>query len=162
MWFSIVLLMIAGALLGISMMESADQRKIGIVRMIIYFLFHIVITTEIIKQVWRAKQIRDNVIFGVISGYISLGLIGFFICLSIELLHPGSFRGLYAEGATVESTTDRLIYFSFITLLTVGYGDIVPVTSSAEKATILIGLLGQFYLVIITATIIGKYINQSS
>ena len=162
MWFSIVLLVIAGALLGISMVESADQRKIGIARMIIYFLFHIVITTGIIKQVWRAEQISDNVIFGVISGYISLGLIGFFICLSIELLHPGSFRGLYVEGATVESTTDRLIYFSFITLLTIGYGDIVPVTSSAEKATILIGLLGQFYLVIITATLIGKYINQSS
>ena len=161
-WFFIVLLVIAGILLGTAMVESIDQRKIGIARMIIYFLFYMVITVETIKQVWQSKRISENVIFGVISGYISLGLIGFFICLSIELLHPGSFQGLYINDAKIESITDRLIYFSFITLLTVGYGDILPVTSAAEKATILIGLLGQFYLVIITATIVGKYINQSS
>ena len=162
MWFFIILLVIAGILLGCSVVDGVDQRKIGITRMIIYFLFHVVITNEIIKQVWRAKRISENVIFGVISGYISLGLIGFFTCLCIELLHPGSFQGLYLGEVTVDRITDRLIYFSFITLLTVGYGDIFPVTPTAEKATILVGLLGQFYLVIITATIVGKYINQSS
>jgi len=54
------------------------------------------------------------------------------------------------------------MYFSYITLMTIGYGEITPLTPLAQKATILIGLAGQFYLVIITATIVGKYINQSN
>ncbi len=162
MWFLIILVVIAAILFGFSQAVSVDQRQLGIARMFIYFLFYVVTAIEIIKQVWQSKKISENVIFGVISGYISLGLIGFFICLSIELFHPDSFLGLYMGEASVESLTDRLIYFSFITLLTVGYGDILPGTLVAQKAAILIGMMGQFYLVIITATIVGKYINQST
>lgn len=162
MWFLIVLVLIAAFLFGFSQVVSVDPRQLGITRMLIYFMFYAVIAVETIKQVWQAKKVSENMIFGVISGYISLGLIGFFICLSIELVHPGSFQGLYTGETTVESLTDRLIYFSFITLLTVGYGDILPITTVAQKAAILIGMMGQFYLVIITATIVGKYINQST
>ena len=45
--------------------------------------------------------------------------------------------------------------------MTIGYGEITPVTLLAQKATILIGLLGQFYLVIITAIIVGKFLTQN-
>ena len=45
-------------------------------------------------------------------------------------------------------------------MMTIGYGDIAPVTVLAQKATILVGFSGQFYLVIITAIIVGKFINQ--
>ena len=44
--------------------------------------------------------------------------------------------------------------------MTIGYGDIIPDTSLAQKASILIGMVGQFYLMIITAIVVGKYINQ--
>ena len=53
------------------------------------------------------------------------------------------------------------MYYSYITLLTIGYGDILPVSALAHKAAILIGLMGQIYLVVITAIVVGKYINQS-
>jgi hypothetical protein len=43
--------------------------------------------------------------------------------------------------------------------MTIGYGDIVPVKPLAQKAAVLIGLLGQFYLVILTAVVVGKYIG---
>ena len=162
MWFFLFLLVVTAVLFGTNQVERIDHREIRIIKMIIYFLFYVVVAIETIEQVWKAKKINVNVIFGVISGYISLGLIGFFICLSIELLHPDSFQGVYIDERNAESLTDRLIYFSFVTLLTLGYGDILPVTLLAEKATILIGLLGQFYLVVITATIVGKYINQSA
>ncbi len=162
MWFFVVLLAITVVLLGTSLLGGIDARSVGVSRMIIYFLFYIVVSIETIKQVWQARRISESVIFGVVSGYISLGLLGFFICLSIELVHPDSFHGLYTGETMTIAVTDRLIYFSFITLLTIGYGDILPVTLLAEKATVLIGLMGQFYLVIITATIVGKYINQSA
>jgi hypothetical protein len=55
---------------------------------------------------------------------------------------------------------DELLYYSYVTLMTIGYGEIVPITSIARKASILIGLMGQIYLVVLTAIIVGKYINQ--
>ena len=125
--------------------------KIGVL-----FIFHLIVAFEIIKQIWQAKKVNRNVIYGLISGYISLGLIGFFICLSVELVRPGSFQGLLNFG----DITSGLMYYSYITMLTIGFGDIVPITLVAQKATILIGLMGQFYLVIISAVVIGKYITK--
>ena len=87
-------------------------------------------------------------------------LIGFFICFTIELAFQGSFQGVLLEGAQVALLAEKLMYFSFITLMTIGYGDILPVTDLAQKAAMLIGLLGQFYLVIITAVVVGKFIMQ--
>ena len=94
-------------------------------------------------------------------GYICIGLVGFFICMAVELLEPGSFSGLPTIDLNPESNRDGLVYYSFITLLTIGYGDISPVTQLARNASILIGLMGQFYLVIVTAVVIEKYIRHS-
>ncbi|MCK8520789.1 potassium channel family protein [Aquimarina sp. D1M17] len=95
------------------------------------------------------------------SGYISLGFLAFFLFMTIELLHPGSFSGsLLATNNDVERF-DSILYYAYITLLTIGYGEIVPVTPVAQKAAILVGLIGQFYLVIVTAVIVEKYIVHS-
>ena len=162
MWFFIVLLVITAVIIGSSWVEGADQRTLNFIRLGIYFLFYATVTSELIKQVWKSPRVDDDVILGLISGYLSIGLIGFFICLTIEIAEPHSFSGLFSEGYDPTQLTDRFIYFSYITLLTIGYGDILPVTTLAERATILIGLSGQFYLVIITAVIVAKYIHHSN
>ena len=131
------------------------------VRLVVYFLFYIAVTIEIIKQVWRAERVSKNVIMGLMSGYISIGLLGFFLFLSIELMDPGAFNGLLLNEANAAAKVDSLIYYSYITLLTIGYGEIYPVTPVAQKAAILVGLIGQFYLVIITAVVVEKYIRHS-
>ena len=125
-----------------------------------YFIFYGIVTIEIIHQVWKAKVVGKNVILGLISGYISLGLLSFFLCLTIEIFHPNSFSGFVNSSTT--DMPEQLMYYSYITLMTIGYGDILPVTPIAQKAAVFIGLIGQFYLVILTAIVVGKYINQSS
>lgn len=130
------------------------------IRFAILFLFYGLVTLEIILQVWRSKHVNQTVILGLISGYICLGLLGFFICTSIELIAPGSFDGLVPREVNPSENTEGLIYFSYITLLTIGYGDIAPVTRMARSASLLIGLIGQFYMVIITAIVVGKFISQ--
>jgi hypothetical protein len=60
---------------------------------------------------------------------------------------------------SIGEKSDSLLYFSFITLMTIGYGEILPATATAQKASILLGLMGQFYLVIITAVVVGKYMK---
>lgn len=120
------------------------------------------VTLAIIYQIWNAKKVNEMVILGVISGYISLGLVAYFICLSIEMFYPGSFQGLLTSFNNPELKNDSIMYYSYITMLTIGYGDVLPITQIAQKSSILIGLMGQFYMVIITAIIVGKYISQSA
>ena len=160
LWFYLAIL----AILALIFMFNLEDRNgsFSYMKMVLYFLFYGITTYHLIKQVLSSAIINKNVIFGLISGYISIGLIGFFICLAIEVSNPGSFEGLNLISGNSDSLTEALMYFSYITLLTIGYGDILPVTVLAQKAVILIGLMGQMYLVVLTAIVIGKYINQLS
>ncbi|WP_299439263.1 ion channel [uncultured Aquimarina sp.] len=160
MWFFIVLLLVSGIVFSADIIENKDDTLRPFLNMGVSFLFYTIVTFEIVKQIWQTKIVNKNVIFGLISGYISLGLISFFICLSIEMVYPGSFEGLNVTIDQSQSFTERLMYYSYITLMTIGYGEIVPVTSLSQKAAILIGMMGQFYLVILTAIIVGKYVNK--
>ena len=141
---------------------NIKYRGVHLVRFTLYFLFYVIITFEIIKQIWRISEVSKDLIMGVISGYISLGLVGFFIFMAIEISHPGSFDSAFlTDSLTINEKADSLMYFSYITLMTIGYGEVIPVTPAAQKASILLGLLGQFYMVIITAVTVGKYINYT-
>ncbi len=161
-WIIVLVLIIIGGVFAFSALNKTYSILFNHLKTGILFLFYIIVTFELIKQIWKAKLVDKKIIFGVISGFISLGFIGFFICISIEIVNSGSFAGLYVMNDASNILTERLMYFSYITLLTIGYGDIIPLTHIAQKATILIGLMGQIYLVIITAIIVGKYINQVS
>jgi len=148
-----------GMLLYLSrMVLQEDQRyHFELIRLGFYSIFYTIVTVEIILQVWLIKKVNQNVIFGLICGYISLGLIAFFLVFIIELSQTGSFSGL-PENHNSGALRESLLYYAFITLMTIGYGDMTPLTPIAQKAAILIGLSGQFYLVIITAVVIEKYI----
>lgn len=162
MWFFIGLF--GGAtLIFVSSLITGNEMDIpGYMRLAIYFLFYSIVTIEIIKQVWRAKKVGKNVIIGLMSGYVSLGLVAFFIFLSIDIATPNSFEGILLEQTGEGGRVDSLLYYSYITLLTIGYGEIIPITQVAQKAAILVGLAGQFYLVIITAVVVEKYIRHSN
>lgn len=136
---------------------TGENIEFQIFRFALLSLFYTIVTYEIIRQVWMTAEVSKSVIFGVMGGYLSVGLIGFFLVLGIEIAEPGSFLGIDYSGGS--SRSEDLFYYAYITLMTIGYGDITPDSLLAQKASILIGLLGQFYLVILTAVVVGKYIN---
>lgn len=143
-------------------MTDVENMHIDLLRFGFYFLFYVVITYEIIKQIWFIKEVSKDLIIGVVSGYMTLGLVGYFIFMAVEMAQPGSFdSSLFTDTFTIAEKSDSLLYYSYITLMTIGYGEIVPVTTVAQKAAILLGLCGQFYLVIITAVVVGKYLNYA-
>ncbi len=120
---------------------------------IIYFFF---LSTEVFYQILKAKDITIGVIAAVLCGFIMLGLIGGSAFSIIEIFEADSFRNL----SVGENRFSDLIYFSFITVLSVGYGDITPATVIAKKAAMFFGLLGYFYGVVVIGIIIGKYISK--
>jgi len=161
MWFFIALFLVSAFIFGSSMVSRAENTENILVRLSIYFVFHIIVTWNIIQQVWKAKRVTKNVIMGLMSGYISLGFLAFFLFMSIELVQPGSFQGVLMNSENLELRADAIMYYAYITLLTIGYGEIVPAVPVAQKAAILVGLIGQFYMVIITAVVVEKYIKHN-
>lgn len=160
----VIFLAISTIFVAFTFFDSTLNENYNYIKLTSYFIFYGFVTIEIVKQVWNAKDVGKNVILGLISGYISLGLLSFFLCLTIEIIYPNSFSGITTHAINIgpSEMSDSLMYYSYITLMTIGYGDILPITPIAQKAAIFIGLIGQFYLVVLTAIVVGKYINQSS
>lgn len=135
--------------------------SISFVKLISYFLFYGVVTYQIMEYVFLSKKVTGDVILGIICGYLSLGLLSFFLFFIIEYFEPNSYSNIVFSPGTADIAKEQLMYFSYVTLLTIGYGEIVPLSEVAQKGAILVALMGQFYIAILTAIVVGKYINQA-
>ncbi len=76
----------------------------------------------------------------------------------VNVLIPGSFNISTSESA-FEQLQD-FIYFSFVTLATLGYGDIVPLSATARALSIIEAVFGQFYIAILVAGLVAAYITK--
>lgn len=123
---------------------------------IIYVLYFVLLSIEVYSQILKAKEVTFSVVAAVLCGFIILSLIGGYTFIIIEVLHTGSFRNLTADGGGIVD----LVYFSFITVLSIGFGDITPVSSLAKNVTVFFGLIGNFYSVVVIGIIIGKYSSK--
>ena len=108
----------------------------------------------LVQNFLDSKTINLQVVMGAVSGYLVIGFIGASTIEMMDFHHPGSFK---LSGA---HDSFDYYYFSFISLVTVGYGDIVPLTSPAKSLTIFISIIGQFYMAIGLASFVGKFMNQ--
>ncbi|GHB20081.1 hypothetical protein GCM10007094_05040 [Pseudovibrio japonicus] len=131
-------------------------------QLVIYFIFHAIVALVLIEEMLFAQEKNYRVVLGVLSGYISIGMVSFFLFVLIEHMYPGSFKGLPVEDMETHSQEEAILYVAFITLMTIGYGDIVPVAPLARKAAIIVGLAGQFYMVVLTAIIVGKFLHMKT
>lgn len=120
-----------------------------------YSVFCFSITLRILRKVLGAGRVSAELLAATMCGFVLLGMVGTFLFVLIAVVQPGAFAHVPPEPGTVQA----LNYFSFVTLLTVGYGDIVPLNNVARKATVLLGLLGHFYDLFVVSVIVGKYVG---
>jgi len=120
--------------------------------------FFVMVTIALISHVARAKKVYGSTILCAVNSYLLLGLTMSILMLILNLVVPGSF----SLGESVTGSSSEFIYFGFVTLSTLGYGDITPSTALARSMSIFTSLLGQLYLVIIMALIIGKFLSAKS
>ncbi|MFO7619830.1 MAG: ion channel [Bacteroidales bacterium] len=110
----------------------------------------------ILTFIARQQNVTVEVIKAAVCGYFFLGLMWSFIYLFMESYQPGSFQ--IAQGGTGDQGI--FIYFSFITMTTVGYGDTIPVSNAARSLAVLEAVMGQLYLAVTIARLVGIHISQ--
>jgi hypothetical protein len=82
-----------------------------------------------------------------------------FTFLIIENYYPNSFHGISV--GDLGKTYTELSYFSFITLTSIGFGDIYPITNMSRLTTAFFGMTGQFYMVAVVGIIISKFTSKN-
>jgi hypothetical protein len=107
-----------------------------------------------IKQIVSSKTVSAKVIVETISGYLLIGVIFGFLNSILFWVDPNSI------GLGGKNGISNIMYYSFITVTTIGYGDISPISQAAKSLSILFGIISQLYLTIIMALIIGKFLNE--
>lgn len=124
----------------------------------IVLLFHFIFTT---------KMVTLNIIMGAASLYLLFGVMFGFVYMIVDYMVPHSFEiqnqtaFTYSKYGT-ESLLDHFFYFSFVTLTTVGYGDIAPVSQPARYLAVIEALCAQLYVTILVARLVGMHLNQRS
>lgn len=126
---------------------------------ILSVLFSFLCTISIISDVMMKAKVTFETLRGVICAYF-LVAIGFaYLFWFLEYMTPGSFlsRGQTYAILNYAHTISEMLYFSFVTLLTIGYGDIIPVNDIAQTAVVFEGMIGQFYVAILVARLVSLY-----
>lgn len=120
--------------------------------LLLFFLIGINLLLKLI----RSRKVDANVLLEAVNGYFLLGIMGAIIFTVILRNSPDAFS---FDAGMVNSFHD-LIYYSFITLTSIGYGDISPVSPMAKSATMFFGIAGQLYTTFIIAFLVGKMSNK--
>jgi hypothetical protein len=113
----------------------------------------------ILIQIFREPTVSADSIYGAFCCYLLIGLVFGNVYCMIETALPGSFRGGEQFAAQIQEADRRhflLDYFSFITLTTVGYGQITPANDVARGVAVVEAIAGQFYIAVLVAELIGK------
>jgi voltage-gated potassium channel len=129
---------------------------------IVMILFFAIMVARMIGQIALAKTVSPRIFLEAVNGYLLLGLAFSLIIVLVMYFSPGSFNFNDHISLSRESNSNfsSYLYLTFVTLSTLGYGDVVPTTPLARSLSIFISVSGQLYLAIIIALIVGKYSSQ--
>jgi voltage-gated potassium channel Kch len=130
-----------------------DYQHFKFVYMFLLLTFFVSAAWLVGKRVLLTGEVDLNIITGSVALYLILGFIWAILYTFLVQLSPEAIRGVEPENWTHSLST--MTYFSLVTLTTLGYGDISPITPIAKVLVILEAVVGMFYIAIIVASLIG-------
>lgn len=128
-----------------------------IVRELLGLAFFAYLGCAIISFIFREREVTLDLINGAICVYFLIGFVFTYAFTILEAVHPGSFAMSEATLTHIQHFT----YFSYVTLTTLGYGDITPISNAARSLAVLESMSGQLYLAVTIARLVGLHIAHS-
>ena len=127
--------------------------------LIVLLIFFIGVMGATTKQILFSGDIDYNKLIGSLTLYILLGLIWATIYMIILVMDPQAFSGIGYEVGNWQQIFSHVVYYSFATLTTLGYGDILPTNSISEFFVYMEAIVGVFYMAIIVSSLISLHIS---
>jgi len=121
-------------------------------------LFMAFTAITVLSFIFREKHVSINVIYSSIVVYLLIAVMWSFVYSAMESVHPGSFKIAKEQ---IEVGRYLFVYYSFVTITSLGYVDMSPITAQANSFSILEAVTGQIYLVVLVARLVGMHIAQS-
>ena len=148
---------VAGLVLNVLAIQM-DSIVFRVCSILVLVGFLIVAISFALRQVVFGVDMNLNRLVGAICVFLLLGLIWSFAYALLELVVPGSFKGFSPGHGPGEDSS--WLYFSFVTLTTLGYGDITPVSATARSLSFMQAVAGQFYVAVLVAGLVSAYISD--
>ena len=156
-----------------------DHRFADVIATVLYLAFLAYAVVVFLAYVLRPEDVTTDKISAAICVYLLIGAIWANLYLLVEVSHPGSFRmpsttdlqpGPERSGgiAAIDADTPmhlldrRFLYYSIVTLTTVGYGDITPAAPLARALSAVEAIVGQMYVAILVARLVGLHLAHST
>lgn len=158
-----VLLAIPMLLLSIASSASAS-RFLSVTHDVLAVTFFLFSSYHVLYAVLDDKRVTLDTIVGAICLYLLMGLVWTYLYSTMQQLDPSAF-GLTTivegnrNGPPDEPGLQSLVYLSFVTMTTLGYGDIFPVSSYAQTACYLQAVFGQFFLAVLVARLVAIHLS---
>jgi len=152
---AVVASIVAGKLLPEAALGPA-RVPVGLLVLSFTLILYATCGALMLSAMLRAREVTHQVIISAVNLYLILGMFFAHIYTILDWFHPESFAlpGLERESAS------HFVYFSFVTLATLGYGDITPKTEFAQRLAIIEAIMGQFYGSLVVAYLLSVYIGR--
>ncbi|MCP9771502.1 two pore domain potassium channel family protein [Synechococcus sp. Tobar12-5m-g] len=153
--------------------------RTGVPMLALWSLFMAWSQVRLVVQLAQEREVNGRVLMGAFAGYLMLGLTAGLLMSVLETVHPGSFTSVHHQGGQLlvphqvngvrvraqqvwELDFVRLNYFAFVSLTTVGFGDILPVTPVAQISSVSFSVIGPFYLAVVMGVMISRFTIQEA
>jgi hypothetical protein len=124
-------------------------------------VFFVFIVCAMLSHVLRDEKVTADKIYGALSVYLLIGVTWALLFTLIEGIRPQSFLFEHTQITSISEYTPHFIYYSFVTLTTLGYGDIIPITPFAKSLSYMEAVTGQMYVAVLIARLVGLHIVHS-
>jgi voltage-gated potassium channel len=114
--------------------------------------------SRLTRYIFHEKEVTQEVIFAAVVVYLLMAITWAFLYLIQEFFRPGSISFPFDQSLDFYN----FLYFSCVTITTLGYGDVLPLTQQASALAILEAITGQMYLVVVVAWLVGMYVSRRS
>ena len=115
----------------------------------------------VLSDVLKAEKVTTDTIHAAICVYLLIGVTWALLYSVMEGIRPGSFLIEHSQVTSVSEYMPHFLYYSFVTLTTLGYGDITPLTPLAKTLSYMEAVTGQIYIAVLIARLVGLHIAHS-
>ncbi len=136
-----------------------EIKTISLLTRIFGALFFAYAAINILRIIAKSEKVTRETIFAAVVAYLLIALMWAFLYIILERVSPGSFS---LPDKVYGREIMQFEYLSFITITTLGYGDITPLTEKASALAMIEAVVGQIYMVVLVAWLVGMHVSERS